>query len=226
MQDDGNEVHVLFTPLHLSTAIRPSGILLRLTHVMLGAWLKIQRFIGLGWTSRDPVPQRWPNGDPQARSSPPEQPESRHCSLPPIIHPPSGKPPGGKQGLGGLDELSHQPTLCLWDSLLWDHTPIPQLTFQKKKKSMYHLVPSTDFHLQTVTDWTTSWMTVFCCFFSASHSLPYWWKGTQISLGFLSVVSETMYCCLLQLLWSKTKLVSSNAQSRSACRYGLIQLLY
>lgn len=134
MKDDVNEVCVLFTPLHLSTAIPPSGILLRLTRVMLRAWLKIQRFIGLGWTSRDPVPQRWPNGDPQARSSPPEQPEAHHCSLPPVIHPPSGKPPGGKQGLGGWMSCHTSPhSLPLGFLAMGPHTHTSAHLSKKKK---------------------------------------------------------------------------------------------
>jgi len=59
MLDDGNKVCVLFIPLLLSTATSPSSILLDLIHVLLGVLLKIQRMIGLAWTSKDPVAQRW-----------------------------------------------------------------------------------------------------------------------------------------------------------------------
>lgn len=58
MLNDGNELCVLFTALQQSTVIHPTGILLDLTHVMLDVLLKIQRIIGLAWTSKDPVPQR------------------------------------------------------------------------------------------------------------------------------------------------------------------------
>lgn len=105
MLDDGNKAGVLFTPLHLSTAIPSGSILLDLTCIMLGASLEIQTILGLAWNSKDPTSQKWPNGGPEARS---RRPGSYHYSL----HRLSALLRGssrGKQWLGGWMSCQTNP---------------------------------------------------------------------------------------------------------------------
>lgn len=108
MLDDGNKACVLFTPLHLSTAIPSGSILLDLTCIMLGASLKIQRTIELAWNSKDPTSQKWPNEGPEARSSPPGEPDRITTHSTHNLSSSEGSS-GGKQGLGGWMSCQTNP---------------------------------------------------------------------------------------------------------------------